>query len=221
MSRFAEGVVMCPDCEGQGWSPTEEVKCGRCQGLGRMRPIMTDKRADLAGYAADYVHLTVIRDEMEDEPEPLERSQRGFLQGAPVTTTYGAVIRFSESSAVNGPYIWMYCEQPDNGVLDPFDAAAHMTMEQALQVHANLGQMLTSVQMLATVEEDDPLPDHVDRSTVSADRDDIEALGQRVEWISDALADIRDDKYDAGLTSIVNELKLRVAELERMKGRTE
>lgn len=81
--------------------------------------------------------------------QPTETSERGFLQGDRVRTAYGAEVRFVESSSAEGPHIWLFAEQPELGpsppYLEPFDASCHMTLEQAKQIHDNLGGMIEAV----------------------------------------------------------------------------
>lgn len=83
--------------------------------------------------------------------EDINYSDRGFAQfGEEIMTSYGDTVRIYESSAAAGPHIWLklkgmaHLRGPSEflaGVehgMAPGDIAAHMTLEQAVQIRDRL-----------------------------------------------------------------------------------
>lgn len=68
---------------------------------------------------------------------------RGFARWEPTDTSYGATVEIYESGAASGPYIWLYVNQPAPeypiGGLPQVEATAHMSLDQAKEIHAKLG----------------------------------------------------------------------------------
>lgn len=70
-------------------------------------------------------------------------SERGFYTygGAPIPTVYGHEITVQESSASDGPGLWLY-------VSDSIKVSRHnphLDLEQVLMLHAALGQFIEDV----------------------------------------------------------------------------
>lgn len=82
----------------------------------------------------------------EDIPtigEPTTKGDRGFLTygGREIPTDYGHKIRVQESSSAEGPKVWLLIsDSPITSGHDP-----HLTLEQAIAVHAALGQFIEGV----------------------------------------------------------------------------
>jgi hypothetical protein len=74
-------------------------------------------------------------------PEHYEVTERGFVHWSPVPTTYGHEVRVYESSAAEQACMWLTVGP---GTTDDRDGerCAHLTYEQALQVHARVGAWL-------------------------------------------------------------------------------
>lgn len=78
----------------------------------------------------------------EDKKEPNNFSERGFAQYEPTETSYGAFVSVYESSSAMEPKLWLKIEQPEPeypGQLEAAEAYAHMTLEQAKEIHNKLG----------------------------------------------------------------------------------
>ena len=77
---------------------------------------------------------------MSDKPA-YEVTERGFIHWSPVPTTYGHEVSVYESSAAEEACMWLALGQ---GRMDDSDGerCAHLTYEQALQVHARIGAWL-------------------------------------------------------------------------------
>jgi hypothetical protein len=77
----------------------------------------------------------------DDDAPAYEVSDRGFVHWRPVATTYGHEVKIYESSAAVHACMWLALGQ---GKIDDQDGerAAHLTYEQALQVHARIGAWL-------------------------------------------------------------------------------
>lgn len=86
-----------------------------------------------------------------DEKQGYEVSDRGFVHWTPVPDTYGHEIKVYESSAADGPCMWLSIDGPvhlnapaepkagiPHGVSPDGSASAHLTYEQVLQVRARL-----------------------------------------------------------------------------------
>jgi hypothetical protein len=73
-------------------------------------------------------------------------NDRGFVANEETMTDYGSSVRFGESSAAKGPCIWMWVEQQDQGPggLKPElgQVHTHMTLAQAEEIHAKLGELI-------------------------------------------------------------------------------
>jgi hypothetical protein len=76
---------------------------------------------------------------MPEEPQ-YEITDRGFVHWTPVTTTYGHEVRVYESSAAEQACMWLALGEGQ--VEDDGDRCAHLTYEQALQVHGRIGAWL-------------------------------------------------------------------------------
>lgn len=63
-------------------------------------------------------------------------SERGFKHLAPTEDTYGGVVRVYESSSAAEPCIWLRVTHGPH--MDAANAAANLTIEQALQVAEHL-----------------------------------------------------------------------------------
>ncbi|MFD4547313.1 hypothetical protein [Streptomyces sp. NPDC058466] len=75
--------------------------------------------------------------------EPAPANDRDFLTyaGAPIRTSYGHEVRVQESSAADGPHVWLFIgDSPTMASHDP-----HLNLEQAIAVHAALGQFIDGV----------------------------------------------------------------------------
>lgn len=69
-------------------------------------------------------------------------SERGFAFFEPTLTDYGAFVTVSESSSAESPKLWLDIKQPEpeyGGQLEAAEATAHMTLDQAKEIHAKLG----------------------------------------------------------------------------------
>ncbi|MDJ0368767.1 hypothetical protein QMK19_03505 [Streptomyces sp. H10-C2] len=75
--------------------------------------------------------------------DPAPVSDRGFLiyGGQPIPTSYGHTVRVQESSAAEGPHVWLFID--DSPVSDR--NSPHLSLEQAIAVHAALGQFIDGV----------------------------------------------------------------------------
>lgn len=86
---------------------------------------------------------------MDVKPEPTI-TDRGLAKWPPTSTSYGAEVLVYESSAAEAPHIWLGVDQPEPATSSPPElpaaiATAHMTLEQAEEVHANLGAAIEYV----------------------------------------------------------------------------
>jgi hypothetical protein len=75
--------------------------------------------------------------------EPVPANDRGFLTygGREIPTDYGHTIRVQESSSAEGPKVWLFIS--DSPVVEGHNP--HLTLEQAIAVHAALGQFVEGV----------------------------------------------------------------------------
>lgn len=72
--------------------------------------------------------------------DPRPANDRGFLTyaGGPIRTDYGHEITVQESSAADGPHVWLFIsDSPQVSGHDP-----HLTLEQAIAVRAALDQFI-------------------------------------------------------------------------------
>lgn len=75
--------------------------------------------------------------------EPVPSNDRGFLLygGREIPTDYGHTVRVQESSAAEGPHVWLFIsDSPQTKKNNP-----HLNLEQAVAVHAALGQFIDGV----------------------------------------------------------------------------
>jgi len=75
--------------------------------------------------------------------EPTPSNDRGFLLygGQPIYTSYGHEVRVQESSSAEDPHVWLFIgESALTRKQDP-----HLSLEQAIAVHAALGQFIDGV----------------------------------------------------------------------------
>lgn len=75
--------------------------------------------------------------------EPVPSNDRGFLLygGREIPTDYGHAVRVQESSSAEGPHVWLFIgDSPQVEKHHP-----HLSLEQAIAVHAALGQFIESV----------------------------------------------------------------------------
>lgn len=89
-----------------------------------------------------------ISQQSTDE-ELLYVSDRGFKQGHQIESDYGGMIRAYESSAAEGPHVWVRIECPIdlNEPQGPMtDAVVHLTLENAIKLRDQLGQITTSLE---------------------------------------------------------------------------
>lgn len=73
-------------------------------------------------------------------PDPVE-TQRGFLiyGGGPVQTSYGHEIRVQESSAAEGPHVWLFIgESTTVQAMDP-----HLSLVEAIEIRDRLDQFIS------------------------------------------------------------------------------
>lgn len=94
---------------------------------------------------------------MASQDNTPEFSERGFAHWPTLATTYGHRIDVRESSAASGPHIWVditgRCHlesEPEPHVSVPHgiaegSAAAHLSLEQARELHARLGAAIDYV----------------------------------------------------------------------------
>jgi len=76
-----------------------------------------------------------------DQPDAEAFDQRGFALWEPVKTDYGADVKVKESSAAEGPHLWLEIKQPPpeyEGALKEARAVAHCTLEQAKEIRDRL-----------------------------------------------------------------------------------
>lgn len=75
--------------------------------------------------------------------EPIPANDRGFLTygGREIPTDYGHTIRVQESSSAEEPKVWLFIS--DSPHVDGHNP--HLTLEQAIAVHAALGQFIEGV----------------------------------------------------------------------------
>lgn len=75
--------------------------------------------------------------------EPVASNDRGFLTyaGGPIETSYGHTVRVQESSAVDGPHVWLFIG--DSPRVDGHDP--HLNLEQAIALRAALDQFIEGV----------------------------------------------------------------------------
>ena len=89
----------------------------------------------------------------------LEFSPRGFARYGSTLTTYGEIVEVYESSSAEGPHIWLSI-----GVGADKHTAAHLSLEQALEIHANLDRAIERGARLFGIElvdaEDDAEDGH-------------------------------------------------------------
>lgn len=74
-------------------------------------------------------------------------TERGFKHYEPIATDYGHQIRVYESSAAREPCIWLKLEltaENRTGNLEPEEATAHLTIEQAEQVRDSIDAAIKS-----------------------------------------------------------------------------
>lgn len=69
----------------------------------------------------------------------LEFSSRGFAMYGRTVTTYADAVSVYESSAAYGPHIWLSIEP---GHEDKQRVAAHMSLEQAIEIYNNLDRAI-------------------------------------------------------------------------------
>lgn len=75
--------------------------------------------------------------------EPRPSNDRGFLlyAGGPIATSYGHEILVQESSAAEGPHVWLFIKPPSHkSSRDP-----HLSLEQAVHLRAALDQFIEGV----------------------------------------------------------------------------
>ncbi|HEX5565410.1 MAG TPA: hypothetical protein VFY14_00445 [Streptomyces sp.] len=83
---------------------------------------------------------------MSDQPtvgEPTPFNDRGFLAyaGGPIHTNYGHEIRVQESSAADGPHVWLFIsDSPTVANHNP-----HLNLDQAIALRAALDQFIEGV----------------------------------------------------------------------------
>lgn len=73
---------------------------------------------------------------------PYTVSDRGFIHWAPVATTYGHEVTVYESSAAEQACMWLSLGKGQTHDSEDTDRSAHLTYEQALQVHGRIGAWL-------------------------------------------------------------------------------
>lgn len=75
--------------------------------------------------------------------DPAPANDRGFLTygGREIPTDYGHTVRVQESSAADGPHVWLFIS--DSLQVDKHNP--HLSLEQAIAVHAALGQFIEGV----------------------------------------------------------------------------
>ena len=78
--------------------------------------------------------------------KPLPTSERGFQQGDRIPSTYGGYIRVYESSAADGPHVWVNIVSPArlSSADDPnmVDGVAHLTLEDACALCNQLTRLI-------------------------------------------------------------------------------
>lgn len=74
---------------------------------------------------------------------PVPANDRGFLVygGHEISTDYGHTVRVQESSAADGPHVWLFIS--DSPRVDNHNP--HLNLEQAVALHAALGQFIEGV----------------------------------------------------------------------------
>lgn len=74
---------------------------------------------------------------------------RGFHRyGEPVETSYGHKVSVYESSAANGPHVWLNVSKDFNrgpGDLPECDVAAHLSLDQAIAIRDRLTAFIDEV----------------------------------------------------------------------------
>ena len=78
---------------------------------------------------------------MSDDAANYEISERGFVHWTPVPTTYGHEVKVYESSAAEQACMWLAISPKLHGQ-DCGEQCAHLTYEQALEVHGRIGAWL-------------------------------------------------------------------------------
>lgn len=65
-------------------------------------------------------------------------SERGFAQWPHIVDDRGVTIRVAESSAADGPYLWVFTTGGEESYKKPQDGSAHLTLEQATALRDSL-----------------------------------------------------------------------------------
>lgn len=75
--------------------------------------------------------------------DPVPASDRGFLiyGGREIPTDYGHTVRVQESSAAESPHVWLFVSDSQ----EVEGRSPHLDLEQAIAVHAALGQFIEGV----------------------------------------------------------------------------
>jgi hypothetical protein len=75
--------------------------------------------------------------------DPVETNDRGFLTyaGGPIATDYGHTITVRESSAAEGPHVWLFVtDSMKSNKINP-----HLSLAQAIALRAALDQFIDGV----------------------------------------------------------------------------
>lgn len=109
----------------------------------RANPKQPGKRTDLAPEPERGEPDVNLPEEAPTISAPTTEGDRGFLTygGGEIPTDYGHKIRVQESSSAEGPKVWLFIS--DSPVTEGRDP--HLTLEQAIAVHAALGQFIEGV----------------------------------------------------------------------------
>lgn len=71
-------------------------------------------------------------------------TDRGFKHWEPTITSYNTEVRIYESLAAMGPHIWMALTQNPYSNLEPSETHAHMSLEEAIEIHSKLGAAIAA-----------------------------------------------------------------------------
>lgn len=109
----------------------------------RANPPRQGKRTDLAPEPEQGETDMDLTEEVPTISGPTTQGDRGFLTygGREIPTSYGHTIRVQESSSAEGPKVWLFIS--DSPVARGHDP--HLTLEQAIALHAALGQFIDGV----------------------------------------------------------------------------
>lgn len=89
--------------------------------------------------------FTTIFNRKDIKTMNVEYTDRGFAHYTPIATQYGHVVRVYESSSAWQPSLWLKIELKEKvGGIDPEEATAHLSLDQARELRDQLDHLITN-----------------------------------------------------------------------------